>query len=53
MAVGDRFAVLNRGRTLATSRRGRITGEALQDPVAGGPQMAALGKATEEQSEAP
>jgi simple sugar transport system ATP-binding protein len=42
MAVGDRFAVLNRGRTLGTRRRGRITAEALQHPMSGGPQMAAL-----------
>jgi simple sugar transport system ATP-binding protein len=44
MAVGDRFAVLNRGRRLGTRRRGRITAEALQDPIDGGPQMAAPGE---------
>jgi simple sugar transport system ATP-binding protein len=42
MAVGDRFTVLNRGRTLGTSRRGEITPEALQDLMAGGQEMAAL-----------
>jgi simple sugar transport system ATP-binding protein len=43
MAVGDRISVLNRGRTLGTRRRGRITAEALQHPMSGGPQMAAPG----------
>jgi simple sugar transport system ATP-binding protein len=42
MAVGDCFGVLNRGRTLRTRRRGRITAEALQDLMAGGQEMAAL-----------
>lgn len=42
MAVGDRFTVLNRGRTLGTAARGDITAEALQDMMAGGQDMAQL-----------
>jgi simple sugar transport system ATP-binding protein len=42
VAVGDRFTVLNRGRTLGTSRRGQITPEELQDLMAGGQEMVAL-----------
>ncbi|NUB44970.1 sugar ABC transporter ATP-binding protein [Fertoebacter nigrum] len=42
MAVGDRFTVLNRGKTLGTSERGQITPEELQDLMAGGQEMAAL-----------
>ena len=42
MAVGDRFTVLNRGKTLGTVARGEITPEALQDLMAGGQEMAAL-----------
>ena len=42
MAVGDRFTVLNRGRTLGTAARGEITAEELQDMMAGGQEMAAL-----------
>ncbi|SEM91867.1 monosaccharide ABC transporter ATP-binding protein, CUT2 family [Loktanella fryxellensis] len=42
MAVGDRFTVLNRGRTLGTAARGDITAEALQDMMAGGQDMALL-----------
>ena len=42
MAVGDRFTVLNRGKTLGTAERGEITPEALQDLMAGGQEMAAL-----------
>ena len=42
MAVGDRFTVLNRGKTLGTARRGDITGNELQDLMAGGQEMAAL-----------
>lgn len=42
LAVGDRFTVLNRGRTLGTARRGEITGEALQDLMAGGQELARL-----------
>jgi simple sugar transport system ATP-binding protein len=42
MAVGDRFTVLNRGKTLGTANRGEITPEALQDLMAGGQEMAEL-----------
>lgn len=42
MAVGDRFTVLNRGKTLGTAVRGEITPEELQDLMAGGQEMAAL-----------
>jgi simple sugar transport system ATP-binding protein len=42
MAVGDRFTVLNRGRTLGTARRGEIRAEELQDLMAGGQEMARL-----------
>jgi len=42
LAVGDRFTVLNRGRTLGTAIRGRITPEELQDMMAGGQELAAL-----------
>ena len=42
MAVGDRFTVLSRGKTLGTSRRGEITPEELQDLMAGGQEMAQL-----------
>jgi simple sugar transport system ATP-binding protein len=42
MAVGDRFTVLNRGKTLGTAKRGEITSEQLQDLMAGGQEMARL-----------
>ncbi len=42
MAVGDRFTVLNRGRTLGTAKRGAIRAEELQDLMAGGQEMARL-----------
>ena len=42
MAVGDRFTVLNRGRTLGTAMRGEITPEQLQDLMAGGQEMVKL-----------
>ncbi|MEM8730839.1 MAG: ATP-binding cassette domain-containing protein [Pseudomonadota bacterium] len=42
LAVGDRFTVLNRGRTLGTATRGEITPEQLQDLMAGGQEMAQL-----------
>jgi len=42
MAVGDRFTVLNRGKTLGTAQRGQITPEELQDMMAGGQEMVAL-----------
>lgn len=42
MAVGDRFTVLNRGRTLGTAKRGEITSEELQNLMAGGATLATL-----------
>ncbi|MGA9254953.1 MAG: ATP-binding cassette domain-containing protein [Roseobacter sp.] len=42
MAVGDRFTVLNRGKTLGTAQRGQITPDELQDLMAGGQEMATL-----------
>jgi len=42
MAVGDRFTVLNRGKTLGTAQRGQITPDELQDLMAGGQEMVAL-----------
>ena len=41
-AVGDRFTVLNRGRTLGTAVKGAITAEELQDMMAGGQELAEL-----------
>jgi simple sugar transport system ATP-binding protein len=42
LAVGDRFTVLNRGRTLGTSQRGMITPDELQDMMAGGQELVSL-----------
>lgn len=42
MAVGDRFTVLNRGKTLGTAVRGEISSEELQDMMAGGQELAEL-----------
>lgn len=42
LAVGDRFTVLNRGKTLGTAQRGQITPDELQDMMAGGQEMAQL-----------
>ncbi len=42
MAVGDRFTVLNRGRTLGTAARGAITADELQNLMAGGKELADL-----------
>ena len=42
MAVGDRFTVLNRGKTLGTAQRGQITPEELQDMMAGGQELVEL-----------
>ena len=42
MAVGDRFTVLNRGRTLGTAVKGEIKADELQDMMAGGQEMAEL-----------
>lgn len=40
MAVGDRFTVLNRGKTLGTAVRGEISPDALQNMMAGGEELA-------------
>ncbi len=42
MSVGDRFTVLNRGKTLGTAKRGEISPEELQDLMAGGQELAEL-----------
>ncbi|MFK7853022.1 MAG: ATP-binding cassette domain-containing protein [Granulosicoccus sp.] len=42
LAVGDRFTVLNRGKTLGTAKRGEVSPEELQDLMAGGQEMAKL-----------
>jgi simple sugar transport system ATP-binding protein len=42
MAVGDRFTVLNRGKTLGTAKRGEISAEELQNLMAGGQELAEL-----------
>lgn len=42
MAVGDRFTVLNRGKTFGTAQKGEITPEELQDLMAGGQELATL-----------
>jgi len=42
MAVGDRFTVLNRGRTLGTALRGEIDAMELQELMAGGQELAEL-----------
>jgi simple sugar transport system ATP-binding protein len=42
MAVGDRYTVLNRGKTLGTAERGEISPEDLQDMMAGGQELATL-----------
>ena len=39
MAVGDRFTVLSRGRTLGTAERGHISSEELQNLMAGGKEL--------------
>lgn len=40
MAVGDRFTVLNRGKTLGTAKRGEISSDELQNMMAGGEELA-------------
>ncbi|MFU0503169.1 ATP-binding cassette domain-containing protein [Pseudaminobacter sp. NGMCC 1.201702] len=45
MAVGDRFTVLNRGKTLGTAVRGEITADQLQNMMAGGKELAELSSA--------
>lgn len=42
LAVGDRFTVLNRGRTLGTANRGEISSEELQNLMAGGQELTEL-----------
>ena len=42
LAVGDRFTVLNRGKTLGTAKAGEISAEELQDMMAGGQELATL-----------
>lgn len=42
LAVGDRFTVLNRGKTLGTANKGEITPEELQDLMAGGQELVEL-----------
>ncbi|RFC63482.1 sugar ABC transporter ATP-binding protein [Fulvimarina endophytica] len=42
MAVGDRFTVLNRGKTYGTSTADKITASELQDLMAGGQEMVEL-----------
>lgn len=42
LAVGDRFTVLNRGKTLGTALKGEITPDELQDMMAGGQELATL-----------
>ena len=42
MAVGDRFTVLDRGKTLGTAKRGDITPEELQNLMPGGQELATL-----------
>jgi simple sugar transport system ATP-binding protein len=42
MAVGDRFTVLNRGKTLGTAKKGELAPEELQDMMAGGAELAEL-----------
>jgi simple sugar transport system ATP-binding protein len=41
-AVGDRFTVLNRGKTLGTYAKGEITMDALQNLMAGGKELQQL-----------
>lgn len=41
-AVGDRFTVLNRGRTLGTYGKSEIQIDALQNLMAGGKELQAL-----------
>lgn len=42
MAVGDRYTVLNRGKTPGAAKRGEINAEQLQDLMAGGQELAQL-----------
>jgi simple sugar transport system ATP-binding protein len=47
-AVGDKFTVLNRGRTFGTFAKGEITREALLNMMAGGKELEELGAELEE-----
>jgi simple sugar transport system ATP-binding protein len=40
LAVGNRFTVLNRGKTLGTAHRGQISADELQNLMAGGQELA-------------
>ena len=42
LAVGDRFTVLNRGKTLGTALKGEIEHDELHDMMAGGDELAKL-----------
>lgn len=42
LAVGDRFTVLNRGKTLGTMSREQATADKLQDLMSGGQELAVL-----------
>jgi simple sugar transport system ATP-binding protein len=42
LAIGDRFTVLNRGRTLGTAMRGEVNQEELQNLMAGGQELVEL-----------
>ena len=42
LAVGDRFTVLNRGKTLGTAKKGEIDQEELQNLMAGGKELEEL-----------
>jgi simple sugar transport system ATP-binding protein len=42
MAIGDRFTVLNRGKTLGTALRGEVSQEELQNLMAGGAELVEL-----------
>jgi len=42
LAIGDRFTVLNHGKTLGTALRGEVEHEELQNLMAGGQELAEL-----------
>jgi simple sugar transport system ATP-binding protein len=42
MAIGDRFTVLNRGKTLGIALHGEVTQDELQNLMAGGEELAEL-----------
>lgn len=47
LAVGDRFTVLNRGKTLGTAKKGEISHDELQNLMAGGQKLADLDQSLE------